>query len=887
MLTFDGNVTKSQQFAPAAFGEIPQDLLALEGALRAASLKGVETLGNEIDLVGNMGAALDVLSLLKGYVDAYDQVARWEQMLDSVGGCASGRRPELEDAIFDAADMMLTANALGTSLTSLGIATTLSGAGAPLGAAISVTGLGIGHFLGDAAASKANGVEALHASILSESAECEEEDDDPDREPYYEDDRRRRRDRTRRRTADPIVKIDPSGFVYEVIENNRLAGVTATLLHGETETGPWVVSAAEEFGEINPQITPTGGNYRWDVPAGWWQVMYQKEGYETTYSDVLPVPPPHLDVNIPLKSLAPPEVLDVNSLNNGAALRINFANYIRATMASLGTIRLRDSQDDLLEGQVLAPAEFLVNNPHTESTAKDISMQILFVPAQSLTIGSTYTVEVDGVIESYGEIPLGETVSIEVTITDSRSGIYFGSFDPGDGLWAMEVDDQGAATLRGYDPDTETIFDLEGTIDEDGNLLFDLDSLAAGSQLTGTAIDGEISGSISILDYDVVGSRSLGEVDASVAALTYHGAVIGSKSTTLTAALGPDGTVLAVIDGELASAAAIAGIDSQGIFSGILSDGSELELDLSDPDGAMSGVLSLVDSDPWDVLGAVEGSPRARLVNVSGRGPVAASSGSLIAGFVTRGATENPMLVRAIGPGLEKFGLTGILEQPRIRLVDQSKPVNSNLVAENTNWLEAGNRNELRAIFAGLGAFFLEDAKADATVYLSVTPGPYTAVIQGIDGQAGITLVEAYDADLGVFGTTSEGVANLSLRGNVGTGSGVMIAGFVIEGLTPKQVLIRGVGPGLGTLGVSGYIVDPAITLYKANDLIRDNRSWGNYLTDDGLIPIFQSVGAFPLESGSKDAAIVIWLAPGPYTTHLRNEVSGEGIGLIEIYDLP
>ena len=259
----------------------------------------------------------------------------------------------------------------------------------------------------------------------------------------------------------------------------------------------------------------------------------------------------------------------------------------------------------------------------------------------------------------------------------------------------------------------------------------------------------------------------------------------------------------------------------------------------------------------------------------------------LIAGFVIRGSAQSPMLVRAIGPGLESFGLTGVLEQPRIRLVDQSKPAETNLVAENTHWLEAGNREELRAVFAGLGAFFLEDASSDATVYLPVTPGPYTAVVQGVDGLAGITLVEAYDADLGVFGPTSQGVANLSLRGRVGTGSGVMIAGFVIEGNAPRRLLLRGIGPGLGTLGVAGFLEDPEITLFQGGDPIAENQSWGDALPNEGLAGLFPLVGAFALESGSADAALVIWLAPGPYTLRLRNEVIGQGVGLIEIYDMP
>ena len=73
-LVFNGIETKSVPAGHLAMDETPSQILGLEEAFRAASLKGVETLGNAIGLVGNFGGALDILSLLKGYADAFDQV---------------------------------------------------------------------------------------------------------------------------------------------------------------------------------------------------------------------------------------------------------------------------------------------------------------------------------------------------------------------------------------------------------------------------------------------------------------------------------------------------------------------------------------------------------------------------------------------------------------------------------------------------------------------------------------------------------------------------------------------------------------------------------------------------------------------------------------------
>ncbi|MCH6258465.1 hypothetical protein MLD52_18030, partial [Puniceicoccaceae bacterium K14] len=64
---------------------------------------------------------------------------------------------------------------------------------------------------------------------------------------------------------------------------------------------------------------------------------------------------------------------------------------------------------------------------------------------------------------------------------------------------------------------------------------------------------------------------------------------------------------------------------------------------------------------------------------------------------------------------------------------------------------------------------------------------------------------------------------NIATRGNVGTGDDVMIAGFVIDGDEPKEVLIQGVGP---ELGLGGVLADPFLTLVPeagGDAIVNDN----------------------------------------------------------------
>lgn len=110
--------------------------------------------------------------------------------------------------------------------------------------------------------------------------------------------------------AAPIY--DPSGYVYEGFPANRLEGVTSTILYrtSEDDLTPEVWDAGW-YGQENPHLTDGAGRYGWDVPEGWWQVVWTKDGYETGYSAILEVLPPRLDVNHGMVSTQAPAVQSV------------------------------------------------------------------------------------------------------------------------------------------------------------------------------------------------------------------------------------------------------------------------------------------------------------------------------------------------------------------------------------------------------------------------------------------------------------------------------------------------------------------------------------------------------------------------------------------------
>ena len=95
--------------------------------------------------------------------------------------------------------------------------------------------------------------------------------------------------------------VDPSGYIYDVDTKERVGGVTVTLYYKQDENSTAIKWNASEYLQQNPLVSAEDGEYAWDVPEGLYQVKCEKDGYQTAYSDWLPVPPPQLGINIGIK----------------------------------------------------------------------------------------------------------------------------------------------------------------------------------------------------------------------------------------------------------------------------------------------------------------------------------------------------------------------------------------------------------------------------------------------------------------------------------------------------------------------------------------------------------------------------------------------------------
>lgn len=134
-------------------------------------------------------------------------------------------------------------------------------------------------------------------------------------------------------------------------------------------------------------------------------------------------------------------------------------------------------------------------------------------------------------------------------------------------------------------------------------------------------------------------------------------------------------------------------------------------------------------------------------------------------------------------------------------------------------------------------------------------------------------------------------LANVSSRA-VLDATGTLIVGFVIAGDAPKRMLLRGVGPTLGSFGVTGAMTDPRLEVFRAGAgataPIASTDNWTEAPNDiAAIVAATASAGAFPLAASSRDAALAGTFSPGAYTVQLRAATGGGGAALIEIYELP
>lgn len=144
----------------------------------------------------------------------------------------------------------------------------------------------------------------------------------------------------------------------------------------------------------------------------------------------------------------------------------------------------------------------------------------------------------------------------------------------------------------------------------------------------------------------------------------------------------------------------------------------------------------------------------------------------------------------------------------------------------------------------------------------------------------------AYSAPITIFANAIPGggqeatLDNISSRVFVQTGDNVMIGGFIVQGDTPKTVVLRALGPSLANAGVTGAMSDPVLDVRDATGaLLVSNDSWN--LADGTAL---NALGLAPADS--REPAVVLTLPAGAYSAVVHGKGNRRGVALFELYNL-
>ncbi|MEO6001967.1 MAG: immunoglobulin domain-containing protein [Opitutus sp.] len=277
------------------------------------------------------------------------------------------------------------------------------------------------------------------------------------------------------------------------------------------------------------------------------------------------------------------------------------------------------------------------------------------------------------------------------------------------------------------------------------------------------------------------------------------------------------------------------------------------------------------------------GTGATRFANIATRASCGTGNNVTIGGFVVAGGAKKKVLIRAVGPSLTAQGISAAeaLLDPVIE-VHKGAPV----IATNDDWGTNANAAEITATGTRIGAAALlgSDTKSSALL-TELDPGVYSFVASGKGGTSGVVLLEVYDADDVVGGST---FSNIATRAFSTTGNGVTIGGFVISGGAPKQVLLRAMGPTLTTqgIGASEVLTDPTIELHQGAPVIAVNDNWGDNSNVAAMNTTGARIGATPFDASDRNSsAMLLKLQPGVYSFIARGKTSPSGIVLVEVYD--
>jgi hypothetical protein len=131
------------------------------------------------------------------------------------------------------------------------------------------------------------------------------------------------------------------------------------------------------------------------------------------------------------------------------------------------------------------------------------------------------------------------------------------------------------------------------------------------------------------------------------------------------------------------------------------------------------------------------------LGNISTRSFVQTGDNVMIGGFIVRGSEPEPVIIRAIGPELTRYGVPNVLADPTIELHNGTGA----LIASNDNWRNTiiGGIITQSQVQEIINSGLAPRHPRESAIIANLPPGNYTAIVRGVNNTVGVGLVEVYD----------------------------------------------------------------------------------------------------------------------------------------------
>ena len=276
------------------------------------------------------------------------------------------------------------------------------------------------------------------------------------------------------------------------------------------------------------------------------------------------------------------------------------------------------------------------------------------------------------------------------------------------------------------------------------------------------------------------------------------------------------------------------------------------------------------------------GTSTTKFLGISTRGLVS-SSLSMYGGITVLGTTNKKVAFMGKGQTMLAGGVTNYVGDPYIEIYKQTSGVWS-LYKTNDNWGDAQGSENLRTVSGSTGITMPAGA-SEAAIVLDLEPGNYSVIVKSKSGTLQEALVEAYEV---ASPTDTSRFLGISTRCPVSS-SYPAYGGITVLGTTNKKVAFMGKGQTMLAGGVTNYVGDPYIEIYKQTSgvwaLYKTNDNWGDAQGSESLSTVTGSTG-ITMPAGASEAAIVLDLEPGNYSVILKSKSGSTEEALVEAYEV-